>query len=447
MKFGLAAAVGFSISWGNEKIKLQSWVPGYSDSQSPSLLKKMKHLIVIVAGLTDKPLAEKNNQTPLQLADIPNLDALARNAACGPVQTIPDDLHLGNEVSCLGLLGLDPKKYFSGHAQLSALGLGVKPAPDEVALCCDLITLQPTHDDMVMKDYTGGRLSRADSGLLINALQEQVVDAPVTFHHGGGYHNLMFIKTPPLAEKLPPPNELIGEGIRQFMPEGNAVRKLVFVMNQAQIIFHNHAYNKKRIAEKKDAVNSIWLWGNGEAANPPSFRERYEKSAALISASLMVKGIGKLTGMDVVEVAGATGFSDTDYSAKVSAALKELENKDVVFLHIAAGEEVSLKGDIDDKILMIEDFDAAVIKPLAQAMEAMENIKMMVVVNHVSSAQLMKYDRSPVPYLVYPAAVNADAGNVAAAGSNGKYDERLLETGKPFSNAPDLLTAFLTNQL
>jgi 2,3-bisphosphoglycerate-independent phosphoglycerate mutase len=397
----------------------------------------MKYLVVIVAGLTDRPFAEKDNKTPLQLADTPNLDALTQNATFGPVQTIPDDLHPGNEISCLGLLGLDPKKYSSGHAQLSAIGLGVKPAPDEVALCCDLVTLQPTHDDMVMKDYTGEHLSHDNSGLLINALKEQVVDAPVTFHHGGGYHNLMFIKIPQILERLTPPNELIGEGIRQFMPEGNAVRELVFVMNQAQIILHNHAYNKKLVAENKDPVNSIWFWGNGELANLPSFRQRYEKSASIISASLMVKGIGKLTGMNVVEVEGATGFSDTNYSAKVSAVLKELESKDVVFLHIAAGEEVSLKGDIDDKILMIEDFDAQVIKPLAQAMETMGNIKMLVVVNHVSSAQLMKYDRSPVPYLVYP----------TSSGNTSQYDEQLLETGKLFPNAPDLLTAFLANQL
>ena len=396
----------------------------------------MKYLVVIVAGLTDRPFAERDNKTPLQLADTPNLDALTQNATCGPVQTIPDDLYPGNEISCLGLLGLDPKKYSSGHAQLSAIGLGVKPAPDEVALCCDLVTLQPTHDDMVMKDYTGEHLSHDNSGLLINALKEQVVDAPVTFHHGGGYHNLMFIKIPQILERLTPPNELIGEGIRQFMPEGNAVRELVFVMNQAQIILHNHAYNKKLVAENKDPVNSIWFWGNGELANLPSFRQRYEKSASIISASLMVKGIGKLTGMNVVEVEGATGFSDTNYSAKVSAVLKELESKDVVFLHIAAGEEVSLKGDIDDKILMIEDFDAQVIGPLVQAMEAMGNIKLLVVVNHISSAQLMKYDRSVVPYLVYP----------AASGNTKQYDEQLLETGKLFPNAPDLLTAFLANQ-
>jgi 2,3-bisphosphoglycerate-independent phosphoglycerate mutase len=395
----------------------------------------MKHLVVIVAGLTDKPFAEKDNKTPLQLADTPNLDALTKSATCGPVQTIPDNLHPGNEVSCLGLMGFDPQKYSSGHASLSGIGLGIKPSSDEIVLCCDLVTLQPTHDDMIMKDYTGGHLSPDDSELLIEALNEQVIDMPVKFHQGGGYHNLMIIKSPPILDRLSSPNELIGEGIRKFMPENNS--ELVFVMSQAQIILHNHAYNRKKIANKKDPVNSIWLWGNGNLPSLPSFQYCYDKSASIITASLMVKGIGRLTGMNVVDVDGATGFSDTNYSVKVSAVLKELESKDVVFLHISAGEEVSLKGDIDDKILMIEDFDTKVIKPLVQEIEARENIKMMVVVNHISSAMSMKYERSPVPYLIYP----------STSGVNGQYDEKLLEKGKLFNNAPDLLTAFLTNQL
>ena len=70
-------------------------------------------------------------------------------------------------------------------------------------------------------------------------------------------------------------------------------------------------------------------------------------------------------------------------------------------------------------------------------MKNIRNIKMMVVVNHVSSAMSMKYERSPVPYLVYP----------VASGNTGQYDEQILETGKFFDNAPDLLNAFLTDQL
>lgn len=401
----------------------------------------MKYLIVVVAGLTDRPIAEKDNKTPLQLAETPNLDALLQKGASGPVQTIPESLPPGNEVSCLGLFGYDPEKYKPGHAALDAAGLGIEPGPDEIALCCDLITLQSTHNDMVMKDYTGGNLSPNDSALLINALKDQVIDVPVTFHHGKGYHNLILLKNPPIQERLSPPNELIGEGIRQFMPEGKNARELIFVMNQAQIILHNLPYNKKRVTEKTDPVNSIWIWGNGERPALPPFQELFGKTASVITASTMVKGIAQLSGINVVDVEGATGFYNTAYSVKVKTALAELEKNDVVFLHIAAGEEVSLKGNLDDKILAIEDFDSEVVRPIAQALETQEETKLLIVVNHVSSAVLMKYDRAPVPYLAY----SSKAGK--STSSLEKYDEQILNSGKKFNTAPELIAAFLNNEL
>lgn len=394
-----------------------------------------------MAGLTDRPIAEKDNKTPLQLAETPNLDALVQKGQCGPVQTIPDNLHPGNEISGLGLFSYDPEKFKAGHAALDAAGLGVIPEEGEIALCCDLVTLQATHDDMVMKDYTGGNLSPEDSELLIDALNEQVTDAPVKFCHGKGYHNLLLIKNPPIKERLMPPNELIGEGIRQFMPEGKEVRDLVFVMNQAQIILHNLPYNKERTREQKDAVNSIWLWGNGELPTLPSFKEKFGKSASVITASSMIKGVARLAGIEALEIKGATGFYNTDYSSKVKATLEELEKKDVVYLHISAGEEVSLKGSIDDKILAIEDFDSEVVKPIAQALETQEATKLLIVVNHISSVALMKYDRGPVPYLVYSSKPAEKTSGLD------KYDENILETGKSFNTATELIESFLNNKL
>ena len=155
----------------------------------------------------------------------------------------------------------------------------------------------------------------------------------------------------------------------------------------------------------------------------------------------MVKGLAKHTGIEVVDIEGATGFYNTNYSGKVKTALAELEKKDVVFLHISAGEEVSLKGSIDDKIHIIEDFDSEVVKPIAQALETQEETKLLVVVNHVSSVSLMKYDRAPVPYLVYSSkTVNPTSGL-------NKYDEQILETGKSFNTAYALIEAFFSNKI
>jgi 2,3-bisphosphoglycerate-independent phosphoglycerate mutase len=108
------------------------------------------------------------------------------------------------------------------------------------------VQLQSSHNDMVMKDFTSGNLTSQDSRILLDALEEQIGSDSVRFHPGKGHHNLMVIKSPAFNGTLTPPQELIGEGIRQFMPEGDEFKELVYIMNQAQIILHNHPYNKKR---------------------------------------------------------------------------------------------------------------------------------------------------------------------------------------------------------
>lgn len=400
----------------------------------------MKYLVIIASGLSDRPIAEKDNKTPLQLSDTPHLDRLAREGRCGSVQTIPENLDPGSDASFLSLLGFDAQQYRGGTAHFAAVGLDVKIEADEVPLCCDFVNLQSSHNDMVMKDYTAGQLPSSDSKILLDALSEQIGDSPVRFFHGGGYHNMMVIKSPPFAGKLTPPNELIGEGIRRFMPEGEEFKELVYVMNQAQIILYNHPYNKTRKTEGKDLVNSVWLWGNGRSQALPSFAETHRKSGAVITASLLLKGMAKSAGMKVVDVEGATGFTNTNYRGKVEAALRELETRDVVYLHVAAAEEVSLKGVFDDKILAIEDFDSEVLGPLLAALEGRNDVKILLAVDHGCSAVLMKYNRDHVPFLVFPA--RNKTGNIDS------FDEHLLDAdGDHYRSGPDLVADFFGDKI
>ena len=155
----------------------------------------MKYLVVIANGRTDKPIAEKENKTPLQLADTPNLDRMVQEGSSGSVQTIPEDRQVGNEISYLSLLGYDPAKYDIAPAYFDALAIGLNLKDGEIPLCCDFVTLQPSHNDMVMKDYTAGHLSCEESRNYLKALLDQISDCPVTFHPGLGFHNIMVIQS------------------------------------------------------------------------------------------------------------------------------------------------------------------------------------------------------------------------------------------------------------
>lgn len=390
----------------------------------------MKHLVIIANGLTDDAIAERDNKTPLQLADTPNLDRLAEKGRTGFVHTIPESLHAGNDVSYLSLLGYAPEQYHAAPARFDALALNVPLNEGDIPLCCDFITLQTSHSDMVMKDYTAGNISAEDAGLLLGALQKQIADIHVTFYPGGGYHNLMVARgTQAPSERLTPPNELIGEGIRRHLP--SACKELVHIINQAQIILHNHAYNKNR-KSKGDPVNSIWLWGNGSAPALPSFASLFQKSASVVTDDILLKGMALSAGM---KVAGAAGADE-----KIKAVLRELETQDIVYLQVPAAEDASLHGSLDDKILAIEDFDNEVLRRLLHVLDGQKNVKMFLMVNHVSSAVHMKYKKDPVPFLVYPAHKGPDQIK--------QFDEEILRNGsESFRDGPALMQALFRGDL
>jgi len=394
----------------------------------------MKYLVVIANGLTDRPIAEKENKTPLQIADTPNLDRMVQEGYSGSVQTIPENCKAGNEISYLSLLGYDPEKHDIGPAYFDTLAIGLNLKEGEIPLCCNFVTLQASHNDMVMKDYTADHLSSEESINYLNALQTQISDFGVTFYPGVGPHNIMVMNSKPFTIRLTSPNELIGEGIRKFMPVDAEFKDLIYIINQAQIILHNHPVNKKRKLESLDYANSIWLWGNGKNGTLPSFKKKYGKSGSLISASLLFQGMAKSADMRVVKVEGASGFAETNYENKVKAAIQELASQEIVYLHVAGIEDISLKGNIDDKIITIEDIDSKVIGPLLKETFSNNEIKMMVVVNHMNSAVDVKYGKDRVPFVM-------SGKNDTNLVNN--FDENLLNVGNNhFKSGPDLMSMF-----
>ena len=398
----------------------------------------MKYLIIIANGLTDNPIAEKNNLTPLQIAKTPNLNRLAFEGSCGSTTTVPSELPPGNDISFLSLLGYDPIKFKAGAAFFDILSAGISLEAGEIPLCCDFVSLQSSHNDMVMKDYTSGQISKKDSENLLKALQEQIFDVKVRFHSLGGYHNLATIQGISISERLNPPDELIGEGFRDFMPTGKDAKDLVFILNQAQIILHNHPLNKELKEAGKDPVNSIWFWGNGPAPKLPSFKEKYALNASVVSASSLFQGMAKAAGMDFITK--GSGFMDTDYYAKTESALDQLKIKDVVFLQISAPERASMQGSIDDKILAIEDFDKKTLEPIIKSLDNNKDLTVLLTVNHFTSGNKMKFGRDPVPFVVYPSRSGPDSIKA--------FDEQILSSGTfQFESGFNLMSSLFNGEL
>ena len=156
----------------------------------------------------------------------------------------------------------------------------------------------------------------------------------------------------------------------------------------------------------------------------------------MISAVDLLKGIGVYLGLEVIRVPGATGYLDTNYRGKVEAAIASLQERDWVFLHVEAPDEVSHEGNWEKKLQALEDFDAQVVGPAVKAMEQFGSYRVLLVTDHLTPVEMKTHAIGAVPLAACGTGLEPDG----AAG----YDESLLKKGsRHFETGPDLMDFFL----
>ncbi|MFU8767587.1 MAG: phosphoglycerate mutase, partial [Candidatus Methanoperedens sp.] len=149
-------------------------------------------------------------------------------------------------------------------------------------------------------------------------------------------------------------------------------------------------------------------WGQGKAPKMPLFREMYGVSGSIISAVDLLKGIGKYAGLDVIDVPGATGYLDTDFSGKAAYAIESLKERDFVAVHVEAPDEAGHMGNIDAKIKAIEDFDEKVVGGMLNELGGFGEYRILVLPDHYTPISVKTHTREPVPFAIYSSRESAD---------------------------------------
>ncbi len=362
----------------------------------------MKYIILLGDGMPDYPIKELGDKTPLEYAKTPNMDFIAKNGTVGCVKTIPDGFPPGSDVSNLSILGYDPAKYYTGRAPLEAASIGVKLSPTDIAFRCNLVTLKPTENELIMEDFSAGHISTEESKELINVLDKKLGTDDIKFYSGVSYRHLMVWKNGSNNLKLTPPHDISGKNIKSYIPQGDRANILTELMNSSQMVLSNHKINKERKNNGKNPANSIWLWGHGKAPAMPTLKERFNLTGSIIAAVDLMKGIGIYAGLTPIDVPGATGYIDTNYEGKADYALKELENKDFVYLHVEAPDEAAHNGSLENKIKAIEDFDKRVVGRILEGIKKFKEYRILVVSDHPSPISIKTHSSENVPFAIYP---------------------------------------------
>ncbi len=361
----------------------------------------MKYIILVCDGMSDYPIKELGERTPLEAAKTPNLDFIAKHGRLGRVKTIPEGFIPGSDVAQISIFGYDPKKYYTGRGPLEAANLGVELEDDDVAFRCNLVTVSGEK----LTDYSAGHISSKEATILIKYIDEHLGTNRIKFYPGISYRHLMVAKrgADVHLEKIlcKAPHDITGKKIALNLPKGDSAGILIKLMEDSREILAKHEINLVRIDLKENPANMIWLWGQGKHPNMPRFTEKYDLTGSVISAVDLIKGLGRLLGLEVINVVGATGYYDTNYEGKAKAAIKALENKDFVFVHVEAADEAGHNGDLREKITAIERFDQLVLGNILKAFKQTRNFRLLVLPDHATPVSLKTHTTDPVPFGVF----------------------------------------------
>lgn len=362
----------------------------------------MKYIIVLGDGMSDEPISELGNKTPLMVADTPSIDALAKKSQVGIVNTIPKGMKPGSDTANLSVLGYDPSIYYSGRSPLEALSIGVDMKDTDIAIRCNLVTLSEggAYQDKTIIDHSSGEISTEDAAILMEAIKKEFDNEVYKYYVGTSYRHLTIWEHGEVTY-LAQPHDILGKTIGEYLPKEPELRQM---MIKSYDIINNHPLNLERSRKGLNKANSIWFWGAGTKPALSSFEEKNHKKGAMISAVDLLKGIAVGAGMKVVEVTGANGTLHTNYEGKAEAALRVLleENYDFAYIHIEAPDEMGHQGSITNKIKAIEYLDQRVIKPIIEGMDKSgEHYRMLIMPDHPTPIHCRTHTDDPVPYLLY----------------------------------------------
>jgi 2,3-bisphosphoglycerate-independent phosphoglycerate mutase len=374
----------------------------------------LKYVIIHGDGMADWPCDELGGKTPLEAAHKPNMDLIASRGELGLVATIPAGMPSGSDVGTMTMLGYDPARYHTGRAPIEAASQGIALAPDDVVFRMNLVSLKPGDGDgMLMDDFTSGHITSEEAGRIVDDLRREMAGDGIEFFNGVSYRHLMVWRNGLTGTKLTPPHDITGKPIEPHLPQGEGADRLSNLMHRAGDILREHPVNRDRCAAGKTAPTAVWFWGQGRRPAVPTLKDRFGVEGSVISAVDLVNGLGRLAGLDVITVPGATGFLDTDYAAKARYGIDSLKRRDFLLLHIEAPDEAGHMGRSDYKVEAIERIDELILGPLLDELPSFGEWALLLMPDHATPSILKTHSNEAVPFAILKGGKTAITGEAS----------------------------------
>ncbi|WP_324822817.1 cofactor-independent phosphoglycerate mutase [Sinanaerobacter sp. ZZT-01] len=401
----------------------------------------MKYLILVADGAGDEPIKELGGKTPLETANIKNINQLAKKGTVGVVSTVPEGIAPGSDAANLSVMGYDPRVYLTGRSPLEAASIGIDMSDTDVAFRCNIVTLQGegAYEDLTVLDHSAGDITTEEADELIKAVNEKFGNELIQFYTGVSYRHCMIVKNGETDYVLTPPHDILTKKVREYMPKGEGADFIYNMMKESYELLSKHPVNIRRVEKGLNPANSIWIWGQGKKPQLSSFYDKYQIKGATISAVDLIKGIGICAGLKSVDVEGATGTIHTNFSGKAEAAIQQFKDgMDFIYLHVEAPDECSHQGDLSGKISSLELIDEKIVGPVIEYLRSTgEAFRFLVLPDHQTPISIRTHAGKPVPFVLYDSSKETEADE-----SKGFNETAAAASGLFFGNGYELTDYF-----
>lgn len=391
----------------------------------------MRYMIFLGDGMADLPVPALSGLTPLQVAQKPNMDRIAREGLSGLVSTVPAGMAPGSDTANMAVMGYDPRRFYSGRSPLEAISMSIEMESGDIAFRCNLVTLteEAVYAERTMVDHSSDEIASDEAARLIELINERLSGGNIRFYPGKSYRHCMIWKNGPLDIRLVPPHDILEQKIGKYLPVGDGADRVLSLQEESAAILPDHPVSRARKRRGLNPANSIWIWGQGKRPELPNLSDTFGIKGSVISAVDLINGLGICAGLHVVEVPGVTGNIHTNFKGKAMAAINEFRRgQDYVFLHVEAPDECGHRAEIENKVKSIGLIDHEIVGPVWEFLEADrvrtgEDYRILVMPDHPTPLTLRTHTCDPVPFALY------SSDGLYQAPTSGYDEERAKESG------------------
>lgn len=376
-----------------------------------------KVLLAIADGVGDLPNKQLNNLTPLQYAQTPTLDKLAKEGASGIMDPLRPGVPVGTDMGHLLLFGYKESDY-PGRGPIEAAGIGLDVITGDVAFRCNFGTV---NENGVVLDRRAGRINKRVSELADSLTGLEIDGVKVIFKEATEHRAVLILRGLNLSDKITDtdpklPDQGLTYKLAVSSDGSDNAKRTANILNKVLQKFHSilkdHPVNKERVSKGNFPANFILTRGAGQVPNIEKMTKKLGFKGACVASESTVLGAANIAGFDLIVKDGMTGNMDTDVELKAKLAVKALESNNLVILHFKATDLMGHDDNPMGKVKAIQKYDEMLSYVLDNRPE---DTLIVLAADHSTPCERKEHSGDPIPLVFNGPSIRVD--------NNVKYNE------------------------